>query len=35
MADLGAQPARPAELAEAVRAVAEGQGLLPRVWLRR
>jgi predicted ArsR family transcriptional regulator len=33
LADLGAQPGRPADLAEAVRAVAESQGLLPRVWL--
>jgi predicted ArsR family transcriptional regulator len=33
MADQGVLPARPTELAEAVRAVAEGQGLLPRVWV--
>lgn len=31
--DQAAQPVRAAELAEGVRAVAEGQGLLPRVWL--
>lgn len=33
LADVGAQPGRATELADAVRAVAEGQGLLPRVWL--
>lgn len=33
LTDFGAQSGKPAELAEAVRAVAESQGLLPRVWL--
>ena len=33
LSEQGVQPARPIELAEAVRAVAEGLGLLPRVWV--
>ncbi len=33
LADRGAPAARPADLAASVRAVAENQGLLPRVWL--